>query len=70
MTKKDYNAMAKVIKDQVSIAEKLYNDQEYDRYDAVKGTARAIAEEYAKIAKRDNDRFNVQQFMQACGFEY
>lgn len=65
MTRKDYERMARMIRDRLAIIRKMDGDSEWRRgaFDALA----LLARDYADDAERDNPRFDRKRFMTACG---
>jgi hypothetical protein len=62
MTKKDYIVLAQNFRFTVDNCKALENTQGYE---AIKGVIRGLCVDL----KRDNDKFNSQKFLTACGLE-
>jgi hypothetical protein len=58
MTRKHYQQIAEIIRQTY-----LLNDGHHG------GTIAHIAEEFAKVAKKDNPNFSVDKFLEACGMD-
>ena len=67
MTKKDYEAIAKVIEDQTAVAAELRELGEFTMGVAKHQTACDIARDLAAIFEADNPRFDRAVFLTACG---
>lgn len=61
MTKKDFIAVAKIIRELGQL------NRDFD--DEAKFTANRIARELAKVFKQQNPRFDTVRFLEACGVE-
>lgn len=63
MSRKDYEAIASVIRGEIAIAENVYND------DVARRTAVSIARSIAERFAQDNLRFDRSKFYAACGMK-
>lgn len=68
MTKKDYIAIAAVIKHARKEWIEL-NDHSADYQTAVGDAIEGVATDIADMLQRDNDRFDRDRFLEACGVE-
>ena len=64
MTKKDFIAVAEIIREHGNI---LSINGDFD--DGAKFAANRIARELAKVFKQQNPRFDTARFLEACGAE-